>query len=145
MATPIQYPDKSGKYTYNIIKHRGDPHTATTLTGDIVHKQEIVIIPSPLDGTMISLDCADYHGEHFVYVDPLFAKTLPESEVRQIWFAMCTCGSPAVVLGPGDVAEHDDQKKDGTQVNKLVCMIYHTNLLEHGHGFHMGQSPVKWG
>jgi len=135
---------------YNIIANRGDPKTATTLSGHHVEKKEDVIIPSPFDGTMISLKCADYHLEHFVYIDPLFQMKLPDDDRRQVWFAMCTCGSPAVIIGPGEASVHEDvswldrMTGKGINVNMLVCQFYMMTLLEHNHGWHMNQDKKEW-
>lgn len=135
--------------SYNIIKSRGDPKSAITLTGHRVEKKDYVIMPNPLNpegyaSKPMMLKCADYHNEHFVYIDPLFLVDLPKTETRQYWFAMCTCGSPAGMIGPGDVAKHDGQDWDGTQVNMLVCQAYFNNLLMYGHGFHVGQDARGW-
>lgn len=73
--------------SFSIIKQRGDPKTATTLDGHVVHKEEKVFVPE----WNRWVACADYHGEHFVYLDP--------SDKPGRWFAMCTCGSPAVIVG----------------------------------------------
>jgi len=96
-----------------------------------------VILPNPLDsegygGRPVMLKCADYHNEHFVYIDPLFEVDLPKSEKRNFWF------------GPGDVATHEGQKWDGTQVNMLVCQAYFNNILMYGYGFHVGQEARQW-
>ena len=135
--------------SYNIIKNRGDPTTAITLTGHKVEKKDFVILPNPMDSLgyespPVMLTCADYHNEHFVYIDPLFNVDLPKSEKRNFWFAMCTCGAPAGIIGPGDVAKHEGQKWDGTQGNMLVCQHYYQMILMHGHGFHVGQDPRPW-
>ncbi len=135
--------------SYNIIKNRGDPTTAITLTGHRVEKKDFVILPNPMDSAgyasqPMMLVCADYHNEHFVYIDPLFEVDLPKSEKRNFWFAMCTCGAPAGIIGPGDVAKHEGQEWDGTQGSMLVCQYYYQMILMHGHGFHVGQDPRPW-
>jgi hypothetical protein len=144
--------DGNGKtqHSFNIIKTRGDPDVATTLTGHHVTKKERVIIPSPFDGTMISLLVADYHDEHFVYIDPLFEKDLPENDERSYWFAMCTCGSPAGIIGPSDanihegVSLYDRLTGKGVGENLLVCQFYYGTLLANGYGWHANQDPKQW-
>jgi hypothetical protein len=128
---------------FNIIRHRGDPQVATTASGHTVIKKDRVIIPSPLDGKMISLRCADYHMEHFVYIDPLFATKLPE-DAPGYWFAMCTCGSPAVIISPAEAALHDGDKYDGSQDNELVCQFYMNTLMAFGLGYHANQEGNRW-
>jgi hypothetical protein len=138
------------KTKFNIVKWRGDPTTATTLSGHHVEKKERVIIPSPFDGTMITLLCADYHMEHFVYIDPLFELELDPSEEMRYWFAMCTCGAKAVIIGPADAAIHqghtasDVLEGKSVRENMLVCEHYMGSLLTEGHGYHQGQDPRPW-
>lgn len=140
---------ETGKTSYNIIKTRGDPNWAITLSGHRVEKQEFVVIPNPLDpagyeSMPVMIKCADYHNEHFVYIDPLFKRDLPETETRQFWFAMCTCGAPAGLIGGRDVAIHEGSDWDGMVENMIVCQVYFQNLLQYGHGFHVGQDPRPW-
>jgi hypothetical protein len=133
------------QHSFNIIKSRGSPDQATTLTGHLVTKKEMVIIPSPFDGvSMISITCADYHDEHFVYIDPMFEKDLPENEERSYWFAMCTCGSPAAIIGGGDVARHEGTNERGAFDNMLVCQFYYQTLIVHGYGYHANQDQRMW-
>jgi hypothetical protein len=78
---------------FNIIHHRGDPQTAVTLSGHTVRRQEFVVVPEMLDmGKSTIVKCAPY-DDHFLYLDPV---NLPGH-----WFAMCTCGAPAVIIGTG--------------------------------------------
>lgn len=135
---------KNEPTTYNIITFRGDPTKATTLSGHQVEKKDRVIIPSPFDGTMITLRCADYHNEHFVYIDPLFEKELPKGEKKRYWFAMCTCGSPAVIISPSQAAVHEGHVIGEDKENMLVCQIYMQTLLENGFGYHIGQDKREW-
>jgi hypothetical protein len=132
------------KHAYNIIAQRGDPTHATTVTGHPVEKKALVIIPSPFDGTMIALNCADYHMEHFVYIDPLFERDLPKNESRSFWFAMCTCGSPAAIIGGADVARHEGRPFLGYEDNMLVCQHYYQTLIQNGYGWHLNQEGKQW-
>lgn len=81
--------------SFSIIKRRGDPKTALTMDGIEVSKEDSVLIDDPYDTNTpqrkIEVICMDYHNEHFVYIDPVNKKGR--------WFAWCTCGSPAVVIG----------------------------------------------
>jgi hypothetical protein len=135
---------KNESTVYNIIALRGDPTTATTLSGHKVEKKDRVIIPSPFDGQMITLKCADYHNEHFVYIDPMFEKELPKGEKKRYWFAMCTCGSPAVIISPSQASIHEGHVIGEDLENMLVCQMYMMNLMEYGFGFHMGQEKRMW-
>lgn len=129
---------------FNIVRFRGDPKKATTLSGHTVEKKERVIIPSPFDGSMITLKCADYHNEHFVYIDPMFDQELPKGETKRYWFAMCTCGSPAVIIGPSQAAFHEGHVLGEDKENMLVCQYYMMSLLEFGFGIHVGQEKREW-
>jgi hypothetical protein len=124
-------------FRFNIIKHRGDPQTAETLSGHTVKKESHVYLKSPYDNKVISLRCADYHGEHFVYINPMYEKD--GSDGLGQWFAMCTCGSPAVIIGPMAAQSHDE----GLWENMLVCYAFAMTQASHGHGWHQGQEPRK--
>ena len=136
--------------TFNVIAHRGDPKIATTISGHHVTKKERVVMPSPFDGTMITLLMADYHEEHFLYIDPLFEKDLDEKDPRRVWFAMCTCGFPAGIISPADANIHNEVSLvdrfmgKGVNENLLVCQHYFETLRREGHGYHVGQDKTEW-
>lgn len=88
----IDEPKRKDLPSFNIIKHRGDPTHAVTLDNHKVEKTDKVFIPEM--GAFVR--CMDYHGEHFVYLDP---ECYPPHNRQGRWFAMCTCGSPAVIVG----------------------------------------------
>lgn len=137
---------KTSGFTFNIAKHRGSPTEAITLTGHKVEKQERVYFKVPeeaqlgqiMGGEWISLKCADYHNEHFLYVDPVFLQEGPEAKGH--WFAMCTCGSPAVIIETSDTILHDSLESG----NVLVCYHYMLTKSNYGHGWHVGQDNRKW-
>jgi hypothetical protein len=93
-------------YSFSVIKHRGDPKSATTLDGHRVEKVDKVYIPE----WKAWVRCADYHGEHFVYLDPEAYKGH-----KGRWFAMCTCGGPAVIIG---------ETVYKTSGGMLACMLH---------------------
>jgi hypothetical protein len=97
------------KYSFAIIHHRGSPTKATTLDGHKVERLEEIFIPEW--GAFIK--CAPYL-EHFIYEDP-------ESKIRiGRWVHMCTCGSPAVIVG-FDAYKRDASKGTGSF---LVCKLH---------------------
>ncbi len=122
---------------FNIIKHRGSPNEATTLSGHKVEKQEHVyyLKPSPYgrNEQWVMVKCADYHGEHFVYCDPLYNNSKGEG-IGHVAF-MCTCGSQAVIVGPVEAALENSRAVE----QLLVCLIYHHTLREYGVGKHSHQ------
>jgi len=111
-SKPIEKKD----ITFSVIRHRGDPKSAVTLDGYTVAKQDKVWIPEWNSWVR----CADYHMEHFVYLDP----TAHLTNKRGRWFSMCTCGSPAVIVGE-DVY--------GTDGGMLVC-YFHAAFGKHTTG-----------
>jgi hypothetical protein len=131
---------------FNIIKHRGDPKEATTLSGHTVKKEEFVYLRVPTDmsahlheGDWMMVKCADYHNEHFVYVNPLYL--LDTEEGKNQWFALCTCGSPAVIINPKDAALTHEEAYAG---NMLVCYVYMLTLTNFGVGRHSTGEGRRW-
>ena len=130
----------------NIIRQRGSPTEVTLASGHTVEKQEYVYFLMPKEDKREPdewrmVKCSDYHGEHFLYLDPLYLlaarPTDPnKSETgRGHWFAMCTCGSPAVIVGPEEAAKEDSDCPE----QLLVCIYYHNTLLDEGWGKHADQ------
>lgn len=132
-------------YGFNIIKFR-DPTQATLGSGDTVHHADRVYFKVPADSEMaglkggdwLSVKCADYHTEHFLYIDPLYLHDKVEGKGH--WFAMCTCGSPAVLVGPTDAAMEDSSCPE----RLLVCYLYHLTLTQTGHGRHATTGERPW-
>lgn len=132
-------------YRFNIVRFR-DPTKATLSTGETVHKADRVFFKVPSDSEMSGLQsgdwtylkCADYHTEHFLYIDPLYLKD--EAHGKGHWFAMCTCGSPAVIVGPEDAALEDSSCPE----RLLVCYLYHLTLTQTGHGRHATTGERPW-
>lgn len=124
-------------YRFNIVKHRGDPKTAVLESGDTVTKEEYIYFPDE-NGQMRSVQCADYHGEHFVYKNPLAFMDGPQW--RGQWFAMCTCGSMAVVLDPKTAESHTA----GMKTSLLVCYNYMLTLEQFGVGRHATGHRQWW-
>lgn len=131
-------------YRVNRVKHRGDPKSAVLESGDAVTKQDRVFFRIPIAmGRFSALDwvsikCAEYHGEHFVYLDPLYEND--KDTGRGHWFAACTCGSPAVLIGPTDAQIEDA----GVEEQLLVCFLYHKTLTETGFGRHATTGERPW-
>jgi len=132
-------------YNFNIVRARGSPTEATLQSGHRVEKQEYVYFRNT-EGQWMTVKCADYHGAHFLYLDPMYnedpKQVDPNKEItgRGHWFAMCTCGSPAVIVGPEEAGYEDSD----APANLLVCYIYHLTLRTGGHGYHQGSDPRPW-
>lgn len=97
------------KYTFSIIHHRGSPNEATTLDGYKVYRQEEIFIPEW--GKFVK--CAPY-DDHFIYEDPQSERIIGR------WAHMCTCGSPAVIVGY-NAYKNDASKYSG---GLLVCKAH---------------------
>lgn len=132
-------------YNFNIIRFH-DPQKATLASGHTVQRADRVFFKVPSDtemsglvaGDWIALKCADYHTEHFLYIDPLYLRD--DAEGKGCWFAMCTCGSPAVIVGPADAAIEDGSCPE----RLLVCYLYHLTLTQTGHGRHTTTGERPW-
>ena len=150
---PDDKPLEGKDYVFNRVRNIGGPTEVTLQTGHVVTKEEYVYFQIPnVDasgpGDWTKIKCADYHGEHFVYLDPLY--NAPAVHVdpnkaltgRGHYFAMCTCGSLAVIVGPSDA---ELQESDATE-SLLVCYIYHATLDMYGWGRHADQAGArrKW-
>lgn len=120
---------------FNLIKHRGDPRTALTHSGHTVTKQAYLYFKDQ-EGKFQYVKAADYHNEHFLYVDPLYNT----DEGMGHWFAMCTCGSIAVLIGEGVSA--GIFQSGGEQM--VVCQAHTASLLNTGIGRHQGQDTTRW-
>lgn len=134
-------------YKFNIIRQRASPTEIILQSGHKVIKQEYVYFQMPnADGSGAgewrTTKCADYHGEHFVYIDPLYndppfkADPNKQQTGRGHFFAMCTCGSPAVIVGPNEAAFEESEAVE----QLLVCYVYHLTLKEKGVGQHADQT-----
>lgn len=138
----MEEPFKASKF--NIIKRRGSPSEAILESGHKVEKQEYVFLRVPTQigsfraGDWISLKTADYHGEHFIYIDPLYLEDGQRGHGH--WFAMCTCGSPAVIINPTDTGLHDSAETN----DLLVCYHYMLTRQTGGHGRHLTTGKRKW-
>ena len=101
----------------SIIKHKGDPNTATTLDGFKVERTDKFFIPE----MAIFMVCAPYDN-HFVYEDP--------SGKPDRWWAMCTCGGPAVYVGANAYKHLAEATKSGY----LVVCYTHISTGKHNDG-----------
>jgi len=105
------------KQPFSIIKHYNSPNSAVTLDGYTVKREEKVFI----EGLGGFVPCAPYDN-HFVYLEP--------SGKQGRWFAACTCGSPAVLIGAKDYAHL------GSPEGMMLVCYFHTNpnMMRHADG-----------
>jgi hypothetical protein len=119
------------KFSFAIIKHRGDLNHAETADGYKVHRQNKVWITEPdgMNGRFIHCSPDDVH---FIYIDPMWTK------IKGRWFAMCSCGSPAVITGYDAYKEYGSptSKEESTRPGEmLICYQF---LLNGKH------NPINW-
>jgi hypothetical protein len=135
------------QYRFNRVKRRGDPKQAYLETGHLVEKEERLYFRVPdeaqlgslMAGEWMTLRCADYHGEHFIYIDPNYLVDDPDLK-GHCWFAMCTCGSPAVIVNPDVGGLQESDVKD----QMLVCYAYTYTLHAEGFGRHTTTGKTPW-
>ena len=115
---------KSKKCSFSTIKHYNSPNRATTVDGDVIEREDKVWL-----GTFRRfVACAPYDN-HFIYLDP--------SKKQGRWNPMCTCGSPAVVVGADVYKDLASPSKDGTVPGELaVCYVHMLTKLNTGNGKH---------
>lgn len=104
-----------------MVRRTGDPTVAYTAETEVlperrVEKEDQIYFFNPNLHTYQMVRPIDY-GDHFIYADPWY----PTDHGKGRWFAMCTCGSPAVLVNP-DVLE----KAYGMHEThaRLVCYIH---------------------
>ena len=98
---------KNLKQPFSIIRQHGEPNKATTHFGLEVFRQKELFAPDPY---FTLVPCLHY-SDHFIYEIPqMYANTLP---------FMCTCGSMAIVVGPGAYI-HDASISNFKQVEVTI-------------------------
>ena len=107
------------KFSFAVIKHHGTPNQAETLDGYKIYRKDRLFLSSFAQDYPEGVMCAPYDN-HFVYIDP--------SPKSGRWSPMCTCGSPAAVVG------YDAYKKDASAQGALVVCMSHAQLGRHSDG-----------
>lgn len=105
----------SGIKPFSIIKHAGIVSSAVTLDGKQVYRTDKIWWVDKL------VDVVQYDN-HFIYPDM--------SKKRGRWWAMCTCGAPAVVVG------YNAYKQDAspTATGEMVVCMFHAQNGKHSDG-----------
>jgi hypothetical protein len=125
-----------------VVRFTGDRKSAVLSDGKAVYRQEKLWMGKDYK----FVHCADF-GSHFIYHDPDFnSKTgnwptnndgsTPKKYLGR-WTPICTCGSPAAVIGS------DDYKKWASPTNNIESttpgqLLMCISLLNYGH--HMDNS-----
>lgn len=102
---------------FSIVRSVNDAHRATLQDGLVVHRVESVYLP---DYGMVK--CAPYDN-HFCFLDPHKPKGNEKS-----WFAGCSCGGPAVIVGTSSYAHL------GSPQGYLLVCYFHISTGKHADG-----------
>lgn len=98
------------KIRFNIIHHRGQPNEAILEDGTKINRMESVFI---LEYGLVKTMPSDIH----------FCFLFPQNNPRYRWFAGCTCGAPAVIVGSNPYSHYGSPEG-----SMLICY----NLLTFG-------------
>lgn len=119
--------NKIPKYRFNIVHHLGEPNVATTPDGVKVHRKKSVWIDSINGERGRFVTCVPYDN-HFVFIDPNWKK-IPDR-----WFAFCTCGGPAVIVGSNAYKKDGSPATDSTIKGEMLICYIHSNSGHHADG-----------
>jgi len=103
-----------------VVRQLGEPNSAVTPFGLKVYREKELFAPDPYN-TLIP--CLHY-SDHFIY-------EIPEKYPGNSF--MCTCGSPAVVVGPG--AYINDASMSNFKSVKVVRTPDNVNVVKITRGF----------
>ncbi len=125
-------PKKSEKFTpVAIIRRRSSPNSAITHDGKEVRREEKVFYAEYDDeGYTISgrfIGCCPYDN-HFVFIDPVW------KQVKGRWFAACTCGSTAVIVGYNAYRRDASPNTDSTTPGEMLVCYHHVQTGKHADG-----------
>lgn len=103
--------------SFSIVHHLNSPNEAVTLSGDVVHREEKIFFLELKRFVM----CAPYDN-HFVYANP--------SKKSGMWSPMCSCGSPAVIVGYNAYRQDSSRTDSG----ELIVCLTHAQTNRHADG-----------
>ena len=117
----------SKKYgSFNIIHHYLSPNSAITVDGKTVRREEKIWMEEFDDAEQVIngrfVMCAPY-SDHFIYKDPMWKM------IKGRWSTMCTCGSPAIIVGYNPYADLSSPSTKGTIKGEMLVCKWH---LENG-------------
>lgn len=115
------------KPKFEIVRHAGQVDVGMTVDGIPVHRQDKIWVEEGEKSRFIACPSDDMH---FIFIDPNWKKIVGR------WFAYCTCGSIAVIVGSLAYKEYSSPSMEGTiKGEMLICYEY----AQTGHHF-----PVNW-
>lgn len=107
--------------TYVKVKILGDLNKAKTADGIEVYRQPSIYFPSY---SIYPIVCCPY-SVHFIFDDP--------STKQGHYTPMCTCGSPAGIVGTNVYTKLFEPTLTG---ELIVCLTHMNTFLATGHGCH---------
>ena len=113
-------PKIENKYT-QVIRHHGDLNKAWTADGKEVYRQDTLWFP---EWQMYPIKCCPY-SVHFIFDDPI-------KKVGH-WTPMCSCGSPAGIVGYGIYTKLMSPTITGEMI---VCLTHMKTFEATGKGIH---------
>lgn len=116
---------KSSKlpYKFSIIRQFNSPNSALTQGGYEVKREEKLYIPTMNKWVM----CAPYDN-HFVYIDPT---PISKTSTDRRWLLMCTCGSPAIVVGYNAYKNNASPAIGGDTPGEMLVCYFHAQYNRH--------------
>jgi hypothetical protein len=116
MSKTVTVPIKVKNIRFSLVRSV-HPNRVTLEDGSIAYRSEKVIVPQ--FGEIV---CAPYDN-HFVFLDPHKPK-----RKERYWFAMCSCGGPAVI---GGVSSY---RQFGSPQGLMLVCYFHSSTGRHGDG-----------
>lgn len=115
-------------HSFSIIKRYLSPQSAETGEGHLVRREERIWLsdPSGLNDRFVACPPMD---NHFIYKDPEFDKgTVGKCAT------MCTCGSPAVIVGYNVYRQQGSPALGGTVPGEMLVCLIHAQTGRHADG-----------
>lgn len=114
-------------HKFSIIKHYLSPNSAVTGEGHTVQRETRIWLTDP-SGYSRFVACPPMDN-HFIYKDPEFVKgTLGKN------MTMCTCGSPAVIVGYNVYKQDASPASEGTVLGEMLVCLHHATYGKHADG-----------
>lgn len=118
--------DKS-VHKFSIIKRYLSPNSAVTGEGHTVRRETKIWLDDP-SGYSRFVACSPYDN-HFIYKDPEYDKgTIGKCAT------MCSCGSPAVIVGYNAYRKDASPSTEGTVMGELLVCHLHALTGRHADG-----------
>jgi len=117
------------KPRFSVIRYAGQRNEAITSDGIKVYRQEKLWVQDEegRSGRFVAVTPDD---DHFIFIDPNWLK------VPGRWFAYCSCGGIAVIVGSNVYKTQGSPSTVGTRKGEMLICKQYADM-----GFHY---PVNW-